>query len=262
LLSSTAVRDTAAPSREATASPQADLDPPIEGPSSLSPREGHAVVGASHDATNRLMDSLLHDARNPLNALAINLEVLAEKLKDEDGKVPESQDKNIRAMRDQIFRVDAILRQFSDFLAPKPGRGELNLSEVIARAVEVVGHESRRRRVKLKAAIDPNVTVPEVDSAAIHVAAVQLLLRAILRSDAGAEVAVAVDRHGSEAVFTVSDSAADVLPATSSGSAAAPNEPLPLALAAVRHLGSGQGTDGFRVAISGGTVQLTFGGRS
>ena len=39
-----------------------------------------------YGAVPALMDSLLHDVRNPLNALAINLEVLAEKLKGETGR--------------------------------------------------------------------------------------------------------------------------------------------------------------------------------
>ena len=46
--------------------------------------EGPELVfeAAVQAASNRLMDSLVHDARNPLNALSINLEVLTEKLKE------------------------------------------------------------------------------------------------------------------------------------------------------------------------------------
>ncbi|MHA7631305.1 histidine kinase dimerization/phospho-acceptor domain-containing protein [Corallococcus sp. M7] len=75
------------------------------------------VVGAArYDAVPPLMDSLLHDVRNPLNALAIHLEVLSEKLKGESGQVPATQEKNLKAMREQIARVDGLLKLFSDFM--------------------------------------------------------------------------------------------------------------------------------------------------
>src|SRR3954463_13304181 len=90
------------------------------------------VVGAArYSAIPALMDSLLHDVRNPLNALTINLEVLYGKLKAEMGEVPLSQEKNIKAMRDQIQRVDGILRQFHEFIVLRGGAaGEVDLSEV------------------------------------------------------------------------------------------------------------------------------------
>lgn len=206
-----------------------------------------AVTSAAYDAAARLMESLLHDSRNPLNALAINLEVLTEKLKDDDGKVPESQDKNIRAMRDQIYKVDAILRQFSDFMTPRlGGRGEVNLSELLSRAVDVVGHESRRRRVKLKAAIEPNVTHPGLDVGSLQLLLMQVLLRALTRAEAGSEASVVLDRHGPEAVITVSDATAD------------DREPMAKAPDAIRTLAAQQGA---RVQLSGGTIQLHFGPR-
>ena len=45
-------------------------------------------------------------------------------------------------MREQILRVDAILRRFSDFIAPRPvARGEVDFSELVLKALDVVGHE-------------------------------------------------------------------------------------------------------------------------
>jgi len=79
------------------------------------------VDAARYGAVPTLMDSLLHDVRNPLNALSIHLEVLSEKLKADTGQVPPSQDKNLKAMRDQIQRVDAIMRRFSEFIVSRSG---------------------------------------------------------------------------------------------------------------------------------------------
>ncbi len=165
---------------------------PRQGPIALPPAEALASI---FQAATRLVDSLLHDARNPLNALAINLEVLVEKLKDEDGKVPESQEKNIRAMREQVYRIDGILRQFADFIAPRLGAsGEVNLAEVVQRALDVAGHEARKRRVKLERALDATPPLTVRDPGAVHLLVAQLLLGAVGRAEGGTEVRVQLVR--------------------------------------------------------------------
>lgn len=165
------------------------------------------VVGAArYGAVPTLMDSLLHDVRNPLNALSINLEVLSEKLKGEMGQVPPSQEKNIKAMRDQIHRVDGILRQFADFIVFRGGSaGEAVLSDVAKRSLDVLAHESRRRRVKLQSTIEPDVRVKVQDTSELSFFLVQALLRAFGRSEAGAEVGVSVRSEGSHSVLEVTD---------------------------------------------------------
>ncbi|MBN1209278.1 MAG: HAMP domain-containing histidine kinase [Myxococcaceae bacterium] len=167
------------------------------------------VVGAArYSAVPTLMDSLLHDVRNPLNALSINLEVLCEKLKGEAGQVPASQEKNIKAMRDQIQRVDGILRQFADFIVMRGGAaGEAGLSEVARRSLDVLAHESRRRRIKFQTTIEPDVRVKLQDTSELSFFIVQALLRAFGRSEAGAEVGVCVHTEGTHAVLEVTDAA-------------------------------------------------------
>ncbi len=165
------------------------------------------VVGAArYGAVPTLLDSLLHDVRNPLNALSIHLEVLSEKLKAETGEVPPSQAKNIKAMRDQIQRVDGVLRQFSDFIVLRSGApGEAGLSDVARRSLEVLAHESRRRRIKLQTAIEPDIRVRLQDPGELSFFLVQALLRAFGRSEPGAEVGVSVRGEGSSAVLEVTD---------------------------------------------------------
>ncbi|HVG57254.1 MAG TPA: histidine kinase dimerization/phospho-acceptor domain-containing protein [Hyalangium sp.] len=167
------------------------------------------VVGAArYSAIPTLMDSLLHDVRNPLNALSINLEVLSEKLKGETGEVPASQAKNLKAMRDQIQRVDGILRQFAEFIVLRGGSsGEVGLSEVTKRSLEVLAHESRRRRIKLQTEIEPDLRVKLADTSELSFFLVQALLRAFGRTEAGMEVGVAVRSEGSQAVLEVTDPA-------------------------------------------------------
>lgn len=178
--------------------------------SAPSVREGAdpVVDAARYGAVPSLMDSLLHDVRNPLNALSIHLEVLSEKLKGETGQVPPSQEKNLKAMRDQIQRVDGILRQFSEFIVLRGGSsGEVGLSEVTKRSLEVLAHESRRRRIKVQTEIEPDLRVKLPDTSELSFFLVQALLRAFGRTEAGMDVTVAVRSEGSQAVLEVTDPA-------------------------------------------------------
>jgi signal transduction histidine kinase len=152
------------------------------------------------------MDSLLHDVRNPLNAMSIHLEVLAEKLKAETGSVPPSQEKNLRAMREQIQRVDGILRRFNDFIVARSGApGEVDLSDVATRAVDVLGHESRKRRLKVATQLEPGVKVRIADTGELGFLVVQALMRAFGRAETGTEVKVTVRAEGPQAVLEVLD---------------------------------------------------------
>lgn len=168
------------------------------------------VVGAArYSAVPTLLDSLVHDVRNPLNALSINLEVLSGKLQGETGEVPPSQAKNIKAMRDQIQRVDGILREFSEFIVPRGGAaGEVGLSDMAKRTLEVLAYESRKKKIKLQAAIEPDLRVRLQDTSELSFFLVQALLRAFRRTtEAEREVGVAVRSEGSQAVLEVTDPA-------------------------------------------------------
>ncbi len=164
------------------------------------------VDAARYGAVPTLMDSLLHDVRNPLNALSIHLEVLTEKLKGETGQVPPSQEKNLKAMRDQIQRVDGILRRFAEFIVSRAGApGDVDLSDTVTRAMDVLAHESRKRRLQVRPTIAAGVRARLSDTGELGFLVVQSLMRAYGRSEQGTEVSVAVRAEDARAVLEVVD---------------------------------------------------------
>lgn len=202
------------------------------------------MIAASQAVAALLVESLLHDTRNPLNALAINLEVLNEKLKDELGAVDPALEKNLRAMREQVFKVDLILRTFAEFLvlgAPAM-LSELGLPDVLARAVEVLGHEARKRRVKVKLDVEPGLSARMDDPAALRFLAYHALLRALMRSEGGGEVQVTLRRAGDRALLRVQDGGGEA-------------EPSPLTQPAMEALGRARSVE---VSIHGGRCELGF----
>ncbi|MBF5044064.1 HAMP domain-containing histidine kinase [Aggregicoccus sp. 17bor-14] len=199
---------------------------------------------ARYAAVPPLVESLLHDVRNPLNALAINLEVLNEKLKGEDGEVPAGQAKNLRAMREQVARVDGILRQFAEFLVHRAGpSGEASLSETLERVLAVLGHEGRRRRIKVQPAVEAGLNVRLADLSELGFLLLQPVLRAFERAEAGSEVAVVARGEGARVVL-------EVVEATDIAQERAPGAVAGLERACARL--------GVELQLRGGTCRLVF----
>ena len=166
------------------------------------------VVGAARNAiAQRLMDSLLHDVRNPLNALSINLDVLTEKIRRELGEIPAAQEKNLKVMREQIFRVDAIMKQFAEYLAPRPDPtpAAIDASEVIKTTLSVLGHECRRQMIKVRQMIEPDLKVHGAGSS-VRFVVLQSLFRGVSRAGQEGELDVVFQREGDRALLRIKDS--------------------------------------------------------
>jgi len=73
----------------------------------------------------QLTNGLSHESRNSLNALAIHLEVLADKLRDPTGAIPAHLDKNLQASKAQVRKLSEILERFSEFVAMRREGGDL-----------------------------------------------------------------------------------------------------------------------------------------
>ena len=175
---------------------------------SLAPAGSELIRAVRWSAAVRLMDSLVHDVRNPLNALAINVEILHEKLsRAAGGEVPAAQAKNLQAMREQISRVNGMLGDFARFLAPSPGApAVLSLSQMVKDAAAVLGHASRRARVKLAVDVpDAQAAVEAMDPSALGFLVLLPLFRAVERTPEDGQVRVMVRDEGGRTVLHVQD---------------------------------------------------------
>ncbi len=85
-----------------------------------------ALLAGRAELVSALTHGLAHESRNALNALAINLEVLADKLREPEGnEVPSHLEKNLQAARLQVRRLDEAIRRFGEFATGKPESRDL-----------------------------------------------------------------------------------------------------------------------------------------
>lgn len=203
-----------------------------------------AVDAARNAVTGRLFDSLLHDVRNPLNALSINLDVLTEKLRREQGEIPPAQEKNLKVMREQVFRVDGILKRFAEFIAPRDVASEAAcVSDEVLQAMHVLGHECRRSMIKVRQIIEPDLRVAGA-VASVRFLVLQAIFRGVARAGHEGELDVSLQRDGDRVVLRVRD-----------GGATESHEPFGHAQAALEALAVQLGAE---LRMNGAELQLTL----
>ncbi len=158
------------------------------------------------DAFSRLADGLVHDARGPLNVMALQAEVISERVRAADGSLFEALEKSLSALRVQISRVDGLLKRFLQFASPRrePAKS-VDLAEFLRRAVELCEHDARRHGVKIETRLQCVAVSAEAGSLAPAI--LRLVMEGIDASPSGSAFHIAVAPLEQDAVVRLSDSA-------------------------------------------------------
>jgi signal transduction histidine kinase len=112
-------------------------------------RLGDALEHAMRSvALGRVAAGIVHDIKNPLNAMALQIALLGEKLSAQPDAASSAAN-NLAALRDQVNRVNEILRRFLDVADPGAPLGYTDLGALLADVAALLAHEGRRRRIEL-----------------------------------------------------------------------------------------------------------------
>jgi len=99
-------------------------------------------------ALGRLAASVAHEVRNPLGAVDIQLQLLAEEARTLDGPIATSLLERVDRARAEMRRLDGIVNNFLRFSRPPAVRLEAtDLVLLVQRMVELVEPEARSRRI-------------------------------------------------------------------------------------------------------------------
>lgn len=160
-----------------------------------------------------LAAAMAHEVRNPLNSMAIHVELLEGRMRKE-GAGPEIL-KSLTVLAAEIDRVDKILEQYLGYAGPtEAARAPVPAKALLASVVERVRGEADRRGVTVQV-VDGVASSDEkwaVDGDALTEALVAVTENAVAASGRGSVVAIAArtDEDTEQAEVTITDAAAPI----------------------------------------------------
>lgn len=145
---------------------------------------------------------MAHRVRNPLNAMALQVALLGEKL-GAGGDLASSCGGNLNKLREQIERIDEALISYLATADPDEADGT-EASRLVERTAALLGHEARRRRVTLVTELAPVALPLDVDGPRVQRVWTGVVWRALVEAPEGGTVRLGSSSHAGEVWLTVS----------------------------------------------------------
>lgn len=145
-------------------------------------------------AMAKVAGSVAHEIRNPLNALFLNADLLEEEL-GEAGKLPAAIEETLRVMREEIERLNEIIKNYLSLSKlGNPNFERLELNEVVREFAEEAEEMAGRRKVTLDLRLGRGDTAVRGDRNMLRRVLVNLVQNALDVSPQGARVVLASRR--------------------------------------------------------------------
>ena len=186
---------------------------------------GHDEVGASLDLIDRLVmkqrksvgvpapvqrlaiaaRTLAHEVKTPLNALAIHLEVLRNKVAAEIDGDAQSQ-RSLSALDSSVRQVDRLVRDFTDYSAPVTmERKAIDVAEVLNTSLEAAGSTCTVKKINLSKELVPGPWQIQGDASRLRQTFDNLLRNAMEAQPDGGEILVSANHNGNALIIDISD---------------------------------------------------------
>lgn len=137
----------------------------------------------------RLAGSFAHEIKNPLNAMALQLALLGDKIATASEALAASCAGNVASLKNQITRINEVVRRQLDALDPSPATG-YDVGVLLLDAWGLLGHEARRRRMTFTCDAAAGVALASGDPVRASRLVLALLWRAVSESAEGGTLAV------------------------------------------------------------------------
>jgi signal transduction histidine kinase len=159
-------------------------------------------------AISRLTGGVAHEIKNPLNAMALHLEVLRNRLAQNGDEYSE-----IDVIDREISRLDRVVKTFLDFTRPVDlAMTSLDLAEIARQVASLVKPEAERRRIVVKFEAAAERIPIRGDEDLLKQALLNVVNNGIEAIGEGGTLAVRVQIDGGEAALTVADNGPGIPP--------------------------------------------------
>ena len=166
--------------------------------------ERHLDLTSRMAALSRLTGGVAHEIKNPLNAMALQLEVLKGKL---DGEQPE-----VEVIGREIKRLDNVVKTFLSFNRPielKPKR--LDLSRLVSQVIDLIAPEAASKQVRIEADLEANLETSG-DADLLQQAILNIINNGLEAMSGGGTLAVRTARDGADCRLEIADTGGGIAP--------------------------------------------------
>ncbi len=156
----------------------------------------------------RLAAGVAHDIKNPLNAMALQIALLTDKLASA-GDAGATSSSHLAALRDQIGRVNEVVRRFLDVTDPSAPLGYTDVAALVTDTASLFGHDARRRRIELTCDMAPGAVRTRCDPGRVSRLVVGMMYRALVETPERGKVSIRVGGDGPDVRVAIEHTAAD-----------------------------------------------------
>ena len=168
--------------------------------------ESQLDVSTRLAAISQLTKGAAHEIKNPLNAIALHLEVLKQKLADEPVGAEE-----IEVISREIRRLDRVVKSFLDFTRPvELDVRALDFNKFVEEALSLIRPDAEKQQVMMIVGGAPSEAWIQGDRDLLKQALLNVLVNALQAMPEGGELRVAVEPEGGDWVIRVADSGAGI----------------------------------------------------
>lgn len=156
----------------------------------------------------RVAGGVAHDIKNPLNTMSLQLALLGEKLSASPDATAAAGN-HLTTLRDQIGKVNEILRRFVEVAEPSAPLGYTDLGALLADTGSLLAHDARRRRIELVVEAQPAVARTSCDPSRVGRVVLGLFARSLAETPDGGRLAARATIRGATATISIDHVAGD-----------------------------------------------------
>ena len=155
---------------------------------------------------NMLGAGLVHEIKNPLNAISINLQLLNEDLQDRNSERDMKMSNRVQLLQKEVGRLDNILSDFLRF-AKKPVLHfeECDINGIIESVLDFIGPEAMQNSIRILKNFDAKLPKCNLDSSVIKQALLNVILNAQQAMPQGGELMVRTYQNDENVFIDITD---------------------------------------------------------
>jgi signal transduction histidine kinase len=161
-------------------------------------------------AVGRISAQITHEVRNPLNAIGLNAELLAEELEALPGAAPEAR-ALCAAISREVDRLNALTEEYLRFArAPRTPAGRHDPGELLGNLLDFLAPELAAARIEVRREFQPGVPAIRGDEARLRAVLLNLVRNAREAMTSGGTLTVAARGAGGGVELEVRDTGAGI----------------------------------------------------